>query len=186
MNSLKKKSLQTPLFLACVALFIALLTGCSLRPVKITAGSNHADEISAQNVLLDQARLAQVDVLASENFEVASNYLTQAKKQYKNDEASDEILETIGYSRAYLQLATLEATSTNSRLKKITKARGEAIKAGARNLPDQLNELDEDLKDLLVRNFKLSAVQIASLQSNYLALEREAVTYTKLKRFKKL
>lgn len=186
MNSLKMKSLQTPLFLACVALCIALLTGCSLRPVKISAGSNQANEISAQNLLLNQARLAHVDVLASENFEVASNYLTQAIKQIKNDEASDEILETIGYSRAYLQLATLEATSTNGRFKNITKARGEAIKAGARNLPDQLNELDQDLKDLSIRNFPLSAVQIASLQSNYLALEREAIIFSKLKRFKKL
>ena len=178
--------MQTPIFVACVAVMIALLTGCSLRPVKMTAGSNHTDEISAQNILLDQARLAQVDVLAPENFEVAINYLIQAKKQNNKGEDSDEILETVGYSRAYLQLATLEATSVNARLKKITKARGEAIKAGARNLPDQLNELDEDLKDLSVRNFELSAVQIASLQSNYLALEREAIIYTKLKRFKKL
>lgn len=178
--------MQIPSFIAFGALFIALLTGCSLSPVRISAGSNLRDEISAQNVLLEQARLAHVDILASENFEVAANYQALAKKQNKKGVASDEILETVGYSRAYLQLATLEATSANTRLIKITKARGEAIKAGARHLPDQLNELDEDLKYLSVSNFKFSAVQIASLQSNYLALERDAIIYSKLKRFKKL
>jgi hypothetical protein len=181
-----KKSVQTPSFIAFVALSIALLTGCSLRPVRISPGSNLTDEISTQNILLDQAQLSHVDVLASKNYEVAAKYQSLAKKQNDKGKASDEILETVGYSRAFLQLATLEATSVNSRLGKITKARGEAIKAGARHLPDQLNELDEDLKFLSVQKVNFSANQIASLQSNYLALEREAIIHSRLKKFKKL
>lgn len=149
-------------------------------------GSNAGDEISSLQVSFDNAQLAQVDVLASENFEIAGLYLLKAKNEKSQGESTQDVLESVGYSRAYLQLATHESISANSRLKEITKARRQAIKAGARLLPDQLNELDKDLKDLSSRVEKISRLKKSFLRSNYFALELEAIKHSQLKKFKKL
>ena len=177
---------KTPIFLTGLTLISFLLTGCSLSPVRMPEDSNAGDEISALQVSFDNAQLAQVDVLASENFEIAGRYLLQARDEKSKGESSQDVLESVGYSRAYLQLATHESISANSRLKEITKARRQAIKAGARQLPDQLNELDEDLKDLSARVEKISRLKKAFLKSNYYALELEAIKFTQLQKFKKL
>lgn len=177
---------KTPLFITSLTLLSLLLTGCSLSPVKMSKGSNAGDEISALQVSFDNAQLAQVDVLAAGNFEIAGRYLLQAKDEKNKGESPSDVLESVGYSRAYLQLATHESISANSRLKEITKARRQAIKAGARQLPDQLNELDKDLKDLSGRVEKISRLKKASLKSNYFALELEAIRHTQLQKFKKL
>ncbi len=150
------------------------------------SGANAGDEISALQVSFDNAQLAQVDVLAAENFEIAGRYLLKAKDEKNKGESSEDILESVGYSRAYLQLATHESISANSRLKEITQARRRAIKAGARQLPYQLNELDEDLKELSTRVKKISRLKKSYLKSNYFALELEAIKHTQLQKFKKL
>ena len=171
-----------------MTIIIVFLIGCA-HPVKrviIPEGANTEDEIASQNTQFVEARATQVDVLARANFIVAANFLKQAKEENMQGKSSDEVLKTIGYSRAYLQLAIQEAISTNARVKEITKARGQALLAGARDLPYQLNELDQDFMDLASRSEKVSAVKKASLQSNYLALEHEAIKYNNLQKAKEI
>ncbi len=169
-----------------VLCLLLLITGCSLSPVTINPRSNPGTEISAQQVLLDEARLAQVDVLATKNFNVATTYLEQAQNENRKGADAEDVLENVGYSKAYLKLATKEAEFANSRLRKIMKARREAIKAGARELPEQLSILDDDLRDLSTREQRVSDLKQASLQSNYFALELEAIKHSSFKKFKKL
>jgi OOP family OmpA-OmpF porin len=166
---------------------LSILVSCAhkMNPVKISSSANPAEEIKAQTALVQESYAKQVDVLASDDFEKSMDYFSQAKNENKKGAANKEILESVGYARAYLSRANQEAELNRNKSVEISSARESALRAGARSHSDKLNEIDEKFSNLTSSNDAITAEDKAKLQNEYLALELYSIKYTNLNVIKK-
>lgn len=157
---------------------LSVLMGCShsLKPATLSANTTPADEISTQSALIDQAYTAQVDVLSPDTFNDALKFYKDAKKESKNGTPAKEVLESVAYSRSYLQKATQEAEYARGQTSQIITARQKAIHAGARTFPDLLNKADKKLMSFTDSSkISISMKERDSLQDEYSALELHCI-----------
>lgn len=175
--------------LALAVSTLSLFVGCAtkLDPVKISSYANPAEEIALQYDLIARAQADQVDVLAHKDFSKAKKYLSEATEDHKDGEDSSEVLESLGYSKAYLNNAVRVASAVRNNLPGVIAAREVAIKAGARYLQNDLDDLDSKMKRLALQDDKdIDPADKLSLQSKYIDLELKSIRYVKLNRVKNL
>lgn len=174
---------------ALAASAMSLIVGCAstLEPVKISSNASAAEEIALQHNLIAKAQADQVDVLAYEDFTEAKEYLSEAIEDHKDGDASNEVLETLGYSKAYLNKAVNVAAKARGNITAVAAAREAAIKGGARHFQDDLDDLDYRMRRLAVKDAKdINPEDKLSLQSEYIDLELKSIKYVKLNRVKNL
>ncbi len=148
----------------------------SVKPVAISSTSDAGSEISMHNTTMEEAYTAQVDVLAPETFQKARKYFNEAKADHKDHEPKAEVFEALGYSKSYLQAATIEAQKVQPLLKDVLEARAMSIQAGARKNPETLSKVDKKLTSFTDDDkVVLTSEVIRSLQSEYLALELTSI-----------
>lgn len=165
------------------------LIGCAheLAPVKFASSTNPANEITNQRNLLKTARDGQVDVLAPLQYKKAESYLNEADADNRKGLDSEKLLETLGHSKAYLEKADTDSMIMKSNIAEISEARVAAIKAGARNLPNDLENLDDKLKKLSTHPESSQSIKTEdkiALQGEYLNLELLSIKNSKLKETK--
>lgn len=161
------------------------IVGCAheLSPIKISPTNSPTTEISNQITLMNQAIGSQTDVLASAHFKKAESYLLDAQAENKKGDSTEVILESVGYSRAYLDKANEEASAVKSNTSDIAEARIAAISAGARNLPKELSALDDRFKRLTSNPDEAQKIKTedkTKLQAQYLNLELHAIKVANL------
>ncbi len=165
---------------------LGLFMGCAheLKPVSISAAADPTSEIKAQEALIEYSQKEQVNVLSPIHFAKSHDYLAEAKKDYKEGESSEDVLLTLGYSKAHLEKAEREAQKISSTLISVTTARKAAILAGADNFPKELNSLDDKLTSFTSDKKSMTPEEKVKLQSQYLNLELLAIKRSKLNALK--
>ena len=146
-----------------------------LMPVAMSADSNPNNEIALQRSLMSQAYKDQVDVLAPNPFQKAETYLLKAAKINETGKSSADVLESIGYSKAYLNQATSDANQVGQKFNDVVDARSAAILVGAKNteskeifaLDNKFRSLTQDIED----SREVKAEEKKLLQAKYLDLE---------------
>ncbi len=150
-------------------------------PVTLSATATVADEMSIQKNMMGTAITNQVDVLAPIHFNEANRFYTQAKNDDQKGSSSEQILNSISYSRGHLNKAIEQAAAIKPTLDEITNARNQAIKAGARHFPAKLSVLDEELKHYTAAtNVSIPQERKITFQDQYLALELSTIKTEKL------
>ncbi len=168
---------------------LSVLVGCASKPtpVKISATSNAAEEITTQARMIEAGYKNQIDVLAPGKFADARKHFSEAKKLNQRGASTDEVFTSLGYSKAYLNHAISEASFAARQVEEVTKAREQALAVGARSFPDQLNPLDHDLSEMSdMAASKIKNEQKVALQSKYIALELFCIKHNKLGGVRKL
>jgi OOP family OmpA-OmpF porin len=160
---------------------LCVLMSCSHRPVKkdaphlnpisLSPNANPLEELSMQQALMDKAHIDQVDVLAPIHFNEAKSYLKKADKQNSQGDASTDVLNTIGYSKAHLIKASQDASIAKVNMTEIISARNQAIEAGARKFSDKLTQVDSKLKEFTASSKEMNPEQKLNFKNDYLALE---------------
>lgn len=162
---------------------LSVLMGCShsVKPAALAANTTPTDAISTQGALIDQAYTAQVDVLAPDRFSDALKYFKEAKSDKKDGAHSKEILESIAYSRSYLEKATQDADSARGQTSEIITSRQKAINAGARSFPQMLNKIDKKLIGFTdTSKISISMAERNALQDDYSSLELHCIKQANL------
>lgn len=167
---------------------LAVLIGCAhkLEPVKMDSGANTKDELSAHGVLMNQAYVAQVDVMAPEEFNKARKYYSEAKEENEEGSPTKEVFEALGYSKSYLNQATQVATDVKVTIADVATAREKALTAGARTFKEDLEKIDNKLMDYTDESkVVISTKERLALQNEYLDLELVTIKHTNLSSIKK-
>lgn len=119
----------------------------------------------------------QTDVLARSDFEKAVDYFQRAEADMRDRQASKNVLETLGYARAYLDRAEELANGRRQGVQGVLDSRKAALDAGLRQYPrlsQDFNSVDEDLSEAAAAK-KISPETFAGLQARYMALELKSV-----------
>lgn len=148
-----KSKIQNFKQLSLVSVVISLVyMGCAsvppgAEPLPSTADPN--TEIQMNEESINQARVEQVDILAPENFKRAVN-AHESSVKYRNDgEESEEILQQVAYSRAWLKIANDKAVLARSSLRLLPAARRDALRASTTDeAKEEIKDIDDDLRDL--------------------------------------
>ena len=171
---------------------LGFISGCAheLKPVKISSDASPTAEISAQRNLIDQAYNQQIDVLAPRPLQKAEAFLLKATKSNDSGKSPDDVLESIGYSKSYLNKANEAARQIEPRFSDVVKARSAALLVGAKSThSNEISSLDkkfrsftEDVED----SNSVKAEEKTTLQSKYLDLELFAIKKTNLNEIRNL
>lgn len=164
---------------------ILTMVGCahSLAPVKYESTASPTTEIQILRLQMNQARESQVDVLAASSYNKADEFLSDAKKYNDKGASTEKVFETIGYSKAYLNKAEVDSQMVRLNIAGVTEARVAAIKAGARSFPEELNNIDKELKSLTAKpekSDKISSSDKSEIQTQYQNLELVAIKQANL------
>ena len=178
--------LSTKIKLVTAVSGFSFIVGCAheLNPIKISANSSPTNEIAQQRSLIDQAYKDQVDVLAAIPLQKAESYLAKATENNQSGKSAENVLETVGYSKAYLNQALSDANQTGQKFEDVATSRRAAILAGAKNtskseiliLDEQFRNLTEDIDT----SSNVKAEEKKTLQSKYLDLELSAIKKSNL------
>lgn len=173
---------------ALVLIGIASCTS-SIKKADISSTANPTEEIAKLDQATSKAYAGQVDILAPMEFDLSANKLSKAKKDLADGEDRDEVIESIAYSKAYLDQAQGVAESRRGKVAAILDSRQKAIDAGAKTFgpaSKQLDKTDRELTSSAEKYENLSAKDVAALQKDYLDIELIAVENRQLGRAKGL
>ncbi|MDX9732349.1 MAG: OmpA family protein [Bdellovibrionales bacterium] len=168
-----------------IGLLSLTLSACASKIEKadIASSANPQTEIVRLESELKQARTADVDVLATDDYERSLSYLHDAKKGLEKNRSQERIIDDLRYAQAYLDQAETQAEERKLRAPTILESRRAAMQAGA----DMHPELAKDLRsaDKMVRSnakdlSKLSVERQNEVHARYIELERKAVILTEL------
>jgi OmpA-OmpF porin, OOP family len=161
------------------------LAACSSKAPKgeLSSSSNPQEEIASLTSDLNTAQMANVDVLAYEDFKKAAKSLEDAKSDYAANKDQEKVIDSLRFGRSYLKTATATAASRQGKAPGVFESRQNAIKAGATKYPELKKEwadLDEDVADEARELEKVSAKDLVKFQGRYAVLEQKAVIQTQL------
>lgn len=180
--------LSTLIVAAVVSIGISSCTS-SIKKADISSSANPSEEIVKMDQATSQAYNNQVDILAPTEFDFSAKKLSKAKKDLADGDDREEVIESIAYSKAFLDQANIKAESRRNKATAILDSRQKAIEAGARAYgptAKQLDKADRELTSYSERFEKLSAKDVAVLQKYYLDIELVAVENRQLGRAKGL
>lgn len=164
-------------------LFIA---GCSsISKVNYDASTNPHDAATTLEQDISQGYTNHYDVLAQKDFDESQDYLKKAKREMSKNEKTSDILESLGYSRAYLNRAKEKAEKLKEPASGILEARAAAIAANARNYPADRKALlaaDDDMRAEVedLAKGRTGPERYKKLQAAYLGIETHALQDSKL------
>lgn len=167
-------------------LFGALaLAACSSKAPKgeLSSSANPQEEIASLSSDMNAAQLANVDVLAREDYKKAEKSLDQAKSDYAANKDQEKVIDSLRFGRSYLKSAQTTAASRQGKAPGIFESRQNAIKAGATKYPELKKEwadVDDDVADEARELEKVSAKDLVKFQARYAVLEQKAVIQTQL------
>jgi len=125
---------------------LTLLVGCSgtvldIKPIPVTA--NPADQVEALAARVDQATQARINVLSPTSFDAAARSLQQAQTELKGGGSMQEILDSVAAGQAQLDNAEKFAKVSQDLFPSVIDARAAARSAGAMNLGEPYNDVEE-------------------------------------------
>ena len=173
---------------AVVSIGIASCTS-SLKKADISSSANATEEITKMDMATSQAYVSQVDILAPTEFDLSAKKLQKAKKDLADGDDHEKVIDSIAYSKAYLDQANRLAESRRGKATAILDSRQKAIDAGSKvygPTAQQLDKADRELKSFAEKIEKLTAQDVAVMQKNYLDIELVAVENRQLGRAKGL
>ena len=141
------------------------------------------EEISKLSTDINSAILKNVDVLAASEFKKSKSNLNQAELDLKNGKPQNEILDTIRVARGYLIEAYSKSGNKEAQAEGLFAARQMALKAGAGNISElrnDLNDLDSKVSEKAETLSQTKAETLSEYQNLYIDLERRAVIATQL------
>lgn len=161
------------------------LAACSSKAPKgeLSSSSNPQEEIASLSADMNTAQMANVDVLAYEDYKKAAKSLEEAKSDYAANKDQEKVIDSLRFGRSYLKSATATAASRQGKAPGVFESRQNAIKAGATKYPELRKEwadLDEDVADEARELEKVSAKDLVKFQGRYAVLEQKAVIQTQL------
>lgn len=129
-----------------LAFAAAVIVGCSgsvldITPIPVTA--NPTEQVEALAVRVDQATQARTNVLAPTSFNAAAESLEQAQKELKGGGSMQEILGYVAEGQAQLDNADKFAKVSQNLFPTVIDARAAARSAGAMNLGEAYNDVEE-------------------------------------------
>ncbi|WP_374000248.1 OmpA family protein [Bdellovibrio bacteriovorus] len=175
---------RTQKIIASLAL-AGVVAGCASTPPNvqsISSTANPTTEIEKTEMMLNDARSKQVDVLSPENFTDASKALQKAKEKKEKNKSNEDILEQVSYSRAWLEQANAKAEIAKMSVgSDITDAREGAMKAGApKFFPKEWDKNGKELEKITHAaekgNLKPSDKRGEDIVKRYRELERMSVS----------
>lgn len=175
---------RTQKIMASLAL-AGVIAGCASTPPNvqsISSTANPTTEIEKTEMMLNDARSKQVDVLSPENFTDASKALQKAKDKKEKNKSNEDILEQVSYSRAWLEQANAKAEIAKMSVgSDITDAREGALKAGApKFFPKEWDKNGKELEKITHAaekgNLKPSDKRGEDIVKRYRELERMSVS----------
>lgn len=173
---------------AGLALFLGACAH-DIKPAAIPASSNPSAEVDSLTASIDAARNQNVNVLAPENFRKAEKSLKEAYERRAKGKKGEKILESVGYSRAYLDRAQTVSQQSREQLADVLKARELAMAAGAAKYHNDRTDLDGELKKYTQKiedGKKIDRSDLTDLQQEYLDLELKSIKDVKLGESKNL
>ncbi len=196
---MQSQFLKQPLLILSVAMMSVFFVSCAhkLSPVQFPTTASPSEEIEKLANSLDVSAENQVDVLAPRPFQQAQSYYKKAVSQNDRGKDPNRVLESLGYSRAYLNLARSEAIEAENQLEGIASARRAALIAGSKgtskdlfeNLSKKIKKLDREFMKL-TKNFdslqNIRPEKKVDLQDKYLNLELQSIKNKHLKKTKDL
>lgn len=170
---------QTLFGLLSIAACVAISSGCShsVKKAEYSQATNPTEEVGRLEQELNEARASQVDVLATQEFRAAEKSWSKAKDQMASGKSQENVLDSLGYAKAYLMRAKEVAAGRADRVAGILEARNAALKAGAREFPaenEKLVKIDSDLNSL-VDDKVIHPDHFADMQKRYMDLELTTV-----------
>ncbi|MBC7458727.1 MAG: OmpA family protein [Bdellovibrionaceae bacterium] len=164
---------------------LALTAACSSKAPKgeLSSASNPQEEIASLSNDMNESQLANVDVLAREDYKKASKSLDEAKSDYAANKDQEKVIDDLRFGRSYLKSATAKAVSRQGKAPGLFESRQNAIKAGAMKYPELKKEwadVDDDVADEARELEKVSAKDLVKFQARYAVLEQKAVVQTQL------
>lgn len=164
------------------ALVLGIVSGCasSIKKYDYPPSTQAADEILKFDEEMNAAIKQQTNVLSPEHFSEAQKNLIDAKKENQKGNPNTEILETLGYAKAHLDMANTAATQAEATIPEVAKARAAAIEAGAERLrPGALADADKSLKnttsDFEGGKYAITVSKKSELEKRYLDLELSSI-----------
>ncbi len=171
-------------FISVLILTAFFFIGCATpHMADIPSTAEPRVEISKLSTDINTAILKNVDVLAASEFKKSKSNLNQAEMDLKNGKPQNEILDTIRVARGYLIEAYSKSGNKEAQAEGLFAARQMALKAGAGNISElrnDLNNLDSKVSDKAEKLSQTKAETLSEYQNIYIDLERRAVIATQL------
>lgn len=170
-------------FFVMLSVVVLMMGSCAhkVEKAEIPQDSDVAMELRKLEAGLNEAKARQVDLLSPDYYKKAEKSYDQARNDMEDNDATDDVLDSVAYGVAYLEKAEEVASIARADMMPVLTAREKALRAEAQvYMPSKLNEIDKDLKDITEeyerRNKKIKRVtakQMTSLQNQYIDLEAE-------------
>lgn len=163
------------------AIAVCVGTWACARPTKveIPPTASPADEISKmqEDINAGYGYEAQYDVLAPREFAKVREWHDEAKNDIRTGQGQQEVLDDIGYARAYLKSTKEIADDRRPRLQAVLDARKTALDAGVKNyayLRDRVRDADDRLRDAAETD-QITPKTFTNIQNSYFDLELSAI-----------
>lgn len=166
-----------------ISALIFIACSSSVKKADIPSTANPQEEIAKLNTDLMTAASANIDVLASSEFQESIKWLNEAKSDQSDKQNQEEILDDLRKSRGYLEKAYQVSENRAQKAPGLFQARQAAMQAGASKyseLKDDLQSVDSDVSAKADDLEKLDTKKISALQERYVTLERQATILTQL------
>lgn len=156
---------------------VGLLSSCATNIKKSTlpAGITPEEAMTQTEMMKEEAKKSQADVLSYDDFQDGKDRLKDAKENLSDASDREEVLEDLAYAQAYFKRAMAEATRAEKEFTNILEARSASLDAGAFDYNEtkkKLNSIDDDLRDDTEEfTSSLSPEKTASFQKKYLEVE---------------
>lgn len=173
-----------PTLTALLVLVVGGLVACShgVTRVNYPVTTSPSEVMQSLEADIQNDLRNQTDVLARRDFVKAVDYFDKAKEEMRDKEGQRDVLQTLGYSRAYLNRAEELAAGRREPVEGILDARHAALKAGLRKFPrlsDEFSDADESLSEAAAEK-RISPDDYSKLQQKFLALELKAIQSSNL------
>jgi OOP family OmpA-OmpF porin len=184
MSFSNEKQLTVSMYLAAS---LALLAGCAsdVKRVSFPAGANANEEITKMDQEMAAAQVQQLDVTAPNGWRHADTALSNAKKLREKGKPQQDVLKSVGESRAALNEANERSSNAKTQLFDVLAARNQARTAGAdKYFGKELQAIDAEAKDVTAEyeggKGDISQKKRESLQTQYSDLELKSIKATYL------
>lgn len=167
------KNLLNRLALGTGALVLAAGCAHSVKRAEYPAEANPQVELANLEQQVQAGETAQLDVLAPKDFKRSQKYLDKAKEGLRDNDDRDDVLEDLGYAKAYLQKANETADERRPRVAGILESRMAVLDASVREFPvheKKLKKIDSDFADL-ADDKTIDPEDFAEVQKEYGELE---------------
>jgi outer membrane protein OmpA-like peptidoglycan-associated protein len=183
--------MRKPISILAIAALTLSACASSIKKHDFPPTANATAEIDRLEAEMSVAIHDQVNVLSPNNFAAAREKLDEAKKENQNRESTADVLDDLGYAKAYLDAANRVAPRAQGAMPEVLRARKDALDAEAVRLRNaDLIDADDDLRKT-TQDFEngsptVSVAKRGELQKNYLDIELASIKVDYLNEAKSL